>query len=87
MKLAHFKGILICLTLRANAGEVPPGAVIEGAVKGVQPIVGARKSLIKALSEPFERTVAFLFAAALAGVFWASFFPSMRRYVVSTLSL
>jgi len=30
----------------------PFGLVIEGAVKDVQPKVGARKSLSKALSEP-----------------------------------
>jgi hypothetical protein len=44
------------LTLRANAPEVPDGVVIDGAVNGVQPMAGAMNELIKALSEPFERT-------------------------------
>jgi hypothetical protein len=40
------------LTFRANDGELPVGQVMHGAVKGVQPRVGARKSLINALSDP-----------------------------------
>jgi len=49
-------------TLRASAPEVPVGDVIEGMVKGVQPMVGAMNELIKALSEPFDRTREFLLA-------------------------
>jgi hypothetical protein len=41
------------LTFSAIEGEVPDGQVMHGAVKGVQPSIGARKSLIKALSDPF----------------------------------
>lgn len=44
------------LTLRASAPDVPLGVVMELAVKGVQPMAGAMNELIKALSEPFERT-------------------------------
>ena len=61
--------------------------MILGAVKGVQPIVGAMKSLIKRLSEPFEIMVEFLLAPAFAAVFCASTVPLISRYVVSTLSL
>lgn len=54
MKVVHLA--FIHLTLRAKAPEVPVGVVMEGAVNGVQPMVGAMNELIKALSEPFERT-------------------------------
>jgi hypothetical protein len=46
----------VFLTFRASAPDVPPGVVMEFEVKGVQPIAGAMNELIKALSEPFERT-------------------------------
>jgi len=42
--------------LRAKLGEVPVGDVMDDTVKGVHPRVGARKTLIKALSDPLERT-------------------------------
>ena len=35
---------------------MPVGVVMEGMVNGVQPMVGAMNELIKALSEPFDRT-------------------------------
>ena len=42
--------------MRASPPEVPVGVVMDGAVYGVQPIAGEMNELIKALSEPFERT-------------------------------
>ncbi len=53
MNISH---ALVFLTLRASAPDVPLGVVMEFAVKGVQPMAGAINELIKALSEPFERT-------------------------------
>jgi hypothetical protein len=44
-------------TFRAKEGEVPVGQVMHGAVKGVQPRIGARKSLIKALSDPLVNSI------------------------------
>ena len=37
--------------------EIPFGLVIEGAVKDVQPKVGARKTLSKALSDPLPNSI------------------------------
>jgi hypothetical protein len=48
------------LTFIAREAEVPPGQVMHGAVKGVQPRMGARKSLIKALSDPLVNSIAYI---------------------------
>jgi hypothetical protein len=45
------------LTFIARDDEIPLGEVMLGAVKGVQPRIGARKSLIKALSDPLVNSV------------------------------
>lgn len=48
---------LICLEfIESQPPEVPVGVVMDGAVYGVQPMAGEMNELIKALSEPFERT-------------------------------
>jgi hypothetical protein len=39
-------------TLRAMADDDPVGEVIDGALNGVQPRVGARKALRSKLSDP-----------------------------------
>jgi hypothetical protein len=45
------------LTFIAREGEIPLGQVMHGAVKGVQPRMGARKSMIKVLSDPLVNFV------------------------------
>jgi hypothetical protein len=40
------------LTFRAKDGDLPVGQVMHGAVKVVQPRIGARNLFIKALSDP-----------------------------------
>jgi len=48
------------LTFNAREAEVPDGQVMHGAVNGVQPSVGARKSLIKALSDPLVNSIDYI---------------------------
>lgn len=43
-------------SLRASPPDIPVGVVMEGAIYDVQPMAGAINELIKALSEPFDRT-------------------------------
>jgi hypothetical protein len=61
------------------ADDDPVGEVIDGALNGVHPRVGARKALRSKLSDPLLISVAFGLAFAFAGVFWARTVPLIKR--------
>lgn len=55
----------------AREEDIPEGAVGELTMNGLHPRATSRKSSTRALSEPLASSVELVYAAALAGVFWA----------------